>query len=75
MMAQSNCELLGINFIIDLSTDSEEEKVPQVSQKFLETPWYAKIIYVLKNLQAPPELSKTKAMFLKLKAAKFFIVN
>jgi hypothetical protein len=75
LMAQTNCELLGINFIVDLSADSEEEKVPQVSQKFLDSPWYADIIYVLRNLQAPPELSKTKARFLKLKATKFCILN
>jgi hypothetical protein len=37
LMAQTNCELLGINFIVDLSADSEEEKVPQVSQKFLDS--------------------------------------
>jgi hypothetical protein len=30
---------------------------------------------VLINLQAPPELSKTKARFLKIKEAKFFILN
>jgi hypothetical protein len=30
---------------------------------------------VLTNLQAPPELSKTKARFLKLKAKNFCIVN
>jgi hypothetical protein len=28
LMAQSNCELFGINFIVDLLADSEEEKVP-----------------------------------------------
>jgi hypothetical protein len=30
---------------------------------------------VLRNLQAPPELSKTKTGFLKLKEAKFCMVN
>jgi hypothetical protein len=75
LMAQSNCELLGINFIADLSTDSEEERVPQISKKFLDSPWYADIIYVLRNLQAPLELSKTKARFLKLKGAKFCILD
>jgi hypothetical protein len=63
LMAQTNCELLGINFIVDLSIDLEEEKVPQVSQKFLDSPWYDGIIYVLRNLQAPPQLRKTKARF------------
>jgi hypothetical protein len=75
LMAQSNCDVLGINFIADLSTNSEEETVPQVSQKFLDSPWYADIIYVLRNLQAPPELRKTKAIFLKLKATKFCILD
>ena len=75
LMAQSNCEILGINFIADLLADSKEEKVPQVSPKFLDSPWYADIIYVLRNLQAPPEFSKTKAKFLKLKSAKFCILN
>jgi hypothetical protein len=28
LMAQSNCDVLGINFIVDLSTNSEEEIVP-----------------------------------------------
>jgi hypothetical protein len=63
LMAQSNCDVLGINFIADLSTNSEEETVPQVSQKFLDSPWYVDIIYVLRNLQAPPELRKTKPYF------------
>jgi hypothetical protein len=71
LMTQSNYDVLGINFIADLSENSEEETVPQVSRKFLESPWYADIIYVLRNLQAPPELRKTKARFLKLKATNF----
>jgi hypothetical protein len=32
LMTPTNCELLGINFIVDLSADSKEEKVPQVSK-------------------------------------------
>ena len=75
LMEQTNCELLGINFIVDFLADLEEEKVPLVSQKFLDSIWYADIIYVLRNLQAPPKLRKTKARFLKLKATKFCILN
>jgi hypothetical protein len=75
LMAQSNCDVLGIDFIVDLSKNSEEKTVPQVSQKILDSPWYVDIIYVLRKLQAPPELNKTKARFLKLKAAKFFILD
>jgi hypothetical protein len=74
-MEQKNCDLLGINFIVDLSSYSEGERVPQIYQIFLDSPWYAYIDYVLRNFQAPPELSKTKVGFLKLKATKFCIVN
>jgi hypothetical protein len=54
LMAQTNCELLGTNFIADLSEGAEEERTtPQISQKFIDSTWYAYIIFVLKNLQAP----------------------
>ena len=75
MMTQSNFELLGENFIADLSQDIEEEAPPHVSHKFLDSSWYSDIIFVLQNLQAPPKLSKTKAIFLKQKEIKFFMLN
>jgi hypothetical protein len=75
VMAQTNCELLEIKFIADLLACAAEGRTFQISQKFLDSAWYADIIFVLKNLQAPPEFSKTKAMFLKLKEEKFCIVN
>jgi len=71
LMARSNCDVLGINFIVDLSESSKEDTVPQISQKFLHFPWYFDLIYVLRNLQAPPGLRKTKAIFSKLREAKF----
>jgi hypothetical protein len=50
MMTQSNFELLGVNFIVYLSQDVEEEVPPQVSQKLLDSYWYSDIIFVLQNL-------------------------
>jgi hypothetical protein len=47
----------------------------QVPQKFINSPWYMGIIYVLNNFQAPPGLSNTKERFLKLKATKFYILD
>jgi hypothetical protein len=73
LMAQSNFDLLGINFIAYFSLDAEP--TPQVSQKFLSSPWYSDIIYILHNLQAPPELSKNKAIFFKLKEEKLCIID
>ena len=39
------------------------------------SPWYSNIVYVLQNLQAPAGLSKTRARSVKLKSAKFCIMN
>jgi hypothetical protein len=55
-MAQSNCDDLGINFIVDLIENPKEETTVQVSEKIIDSPWYRDIIYVLKNLQAPPRV-------------------
>jgi hypothetical protein len=74
-MAQSNYDVLGIKFIIDLSESPQESIITWVSHKFIDSPWYVDIIYVLKNLQDPPRLSKTKDRFLKLKATKFCILD
>jgi len=46
-----------------------------VSQEFVDLSWYANIIYVLNNLQAPPDVSKTKAIFLKPKVVKLCILD
>ena len=47
---------------------------PRISEAFTYSPWYADIIFVLLNLQAPPGLSRTKSRFLKLKAMKYCII-
>ena len=49
--------------------------MPQVAECFLSSPWYHDIIYVLENLQAPQGMERTKARFLKQKAARFYILN
>jgi hypothetical protein len=74
-MVQSNCDAVGINFIADLSECPQEEKAVHIPLYFIDSPWYADIIYVLQNLQAPPDMSNTKARFLKLKAVKFCVLN
>ena len=42
---------------------------------FSMSPWYYDIVYVLLNLQAPARLSKTRPRSVKLKFAKFCILN
>jgi len=46
-----------------------------VSQEFIDSPWYANIIYVLENLQDTLGVSRTKEIFLKLKEVKFCILD
>ena len=48
---------------------------PQISEPFTDSPWYADIIFVLLNLEAPLGLSRTKAIFLKMKSLKYCIID
>jgi hypothetical protein len=52
LMEQSDCNVVGMNFIVDLSECPWEEKAAQVPQCFVDSPWYTDIIYFLENLQA-----------------------
>ena len=47
----------------------------EVIADFVASPWYSDIVDVLRNLQAPEGLSKLRARSIKLKAAKFCILN
>lgn len=66
LMAQSDVDELQVNLL-------DAEKVPIRNEKdvcndFLASPWYKDII--LKNLQAPSHLSKSKARSIKLKSTR-----
>jgi len=78
LMAQSNSDALNFDMIAQLTVEeqsAEEQLTPQVAEHFLSSPWYCDIIYVLKNLQAPQGMDKTRARFLRKKAARFCILN
>ena len=74
LMVESNLQALDIN-MVDALDEHEGLPDPTVEEKFQNSPWYSDILYVLKNLNSPPNLSKTKAMFLKLKARNYCILN
>ena len=61
--------------MIDALYEQEEISTPIVEDCFMNSSWYADIIYVLLNLNTPPGLSKTKARFLKLKVVNYCIVD
>lgn len=71
LMAKTNCQALDINEL----DDEQEMTTPQISQAFSDSSWFANVIYVLQNLQAPPGLSIIKNRFLKMKASKFCILD
>lgn len=75
MMVESNCDVLGINFMLEYSDNKVQNKQNQVCLDFQASLWYKGIIYVLQNLQAPPELNKEHARAIKLKFVKFWILN
>jgi hypothetical protein len=74
-MSQLECDVVGMNFIIDLLECPQEEKIAQAYQEFIDSPWYADIIYVLENLQAHLGVRNTNSIFLKLKEVKFCILD
>ena len=75
LMAQSNLRALDINLIAAMSKDEDEGLLVLVSDIFLQSPWYSDIVYVLQHLSPPPEMYRRKVRSLKLKSAKFCILN
>ena len=73
-MVESNLQALDIN-MVDAMDEQQGLPDPTIEENFQSSPWYSNILYVLTHLNAPPELSKTKARFLKLKARSYCIMN
>ena len=75
LMAQSGVDDVDINFM-DVSTFSEQSHQElQICDDYLASPWYKDVIYVLKNLQDLPELTKIKERSIKLKSSRYYIIN
>ena len=74
LMVESNFQALDIN-MVDVLEETKEFIAPHIEEIFLNSPWYADIIYVLLYLNTPPSLSKTKARFLKHKALNYYILD
>ena len=58
-----------------MSDDKDDGSLIQVSEMFLKSPWYSDIVYVLQNLSPPLGMSRSKGRSLKIKSAKFCILN
>ena len=73
MMTNSNCESLQLNFLSSQSNQLDTEV--EVMVDFVASPWYSNIIHVPQSLQAPVGLIKSRERSVKLKDAKFCIIN
>lgn len=75
LMAESNLYDLDINLIVAMSKDEDGGSLIQVFEMFFQSPWCSDIVYVLQRLLPPLGMSRSKGRSLKLKAAKFCILN
>ena len=62
-MAESKFQALDMN-MVDVLEEIKEFIAPFIEETFLNSPWYADIIYVLFYLNAPPLCPKLKLDFL-----------
>jgi len=75
LLAESNCQALGMNQV-NAETEVEPDKAGlQIADEFTQSNWYKDIVYVLQNLQCPPDFDKAKGRALKLKASRYCINN
>ena len=74
-MTQAGIEEADMNFLDLCQLSDQIQQGSDISQDFLASPWYRDIIYVIKNLQAPPELTGAKARSVKLRSSRYCILN
>ena len=78
LLSESNCKVLELHQIftqLDAPIIQPGQDNLQVFEKYSSSPWYKNIIYFLQHFECPPDVKKTKARSLKLKAIKFCISN
>jgi ribonuclease HI len=78
LLAESNCEALGVSFINTRSGSQQAESPSQCSQDGLslaECAWYRDILYFLQELKPPDGMGKRKARALKLKAVRYCLID
>jgi ribonuclease HI len=78
LLAEANCQALGISFINECSgiqqdrlSDIDHQREPPLAQ----CPWYKDVIYFLQELRPPDGLQRSKARALKLKAVKYCLID
>jgi hypothetical protein len=78
LLAESNCEALGISSINACSENQQAKSSNKGSQGDLslaECTWYKDILYFLQELRPPDGMGKSKARDLKLKVVRYCLVD
>ena len=78
LLAESNCEALGVSFINTRSRTQQAELPNQRSQDGLslaDCVWYRDILYFLQELKTPYGMGKSRARDLKLKAVRYCLID
>lgn len=75
LMTQAGMEESEVNFLEVYELSEQVQQGSDISPDFWASPWYKDIIYVIKNLQAPPELTSAQARSVKLRSSRYCILN
>ena len=75
LMAQPNLCALDIKLVLEMSKEEDKGFMVPISDIFLQSPWYSDILYVLQHLSPPTGMSKSNGRSLKIKSAKYCILN
>jgi hypothetical protein len=78
LLAESNCEALGVGFLNTRSGTQQAELPNQCSQDGLslaDCAWYRDILYFLQELKPSDRMGKSRARALKLKAVRYCLIE
>jgi hypothetical protein len=78
ILAESNCEALGVSFINTHPGSQQVElpsPCPQDGLSLAEYAWYRDVLYFLQDLKPPDGMGKSKARALKLKVVRYCLID
>ena len=62
LLAESNCQVLDLHLVAEQLVQDSSTKYDKehIFNRYLDSPWYEKIVYFLLHLQCPPYLNKSE---------------
>jgi hypothetical protein len=78
LLAEANCQALGISFINECSGIQQgwlSERDPQRDPPLARCPWYKDVIYFMQELRPPDGLQRNKSRALKIKAVRYCLID